>query len=119
MRNCTLRTLVRQRAGRRARSLRGVRARRTGQDDRETINSEVHAVSRKKTHGQLAGAELQEGLGHIGTAVAEAGRAAAETLGPRVEAARDAAGPALEAAQKKAQKAAAQSVAPKVAAAAA
>jgi hypothetical protein len=75
----------------------------------ETINSEVHPVFRKKTHGQIIGAELQEGFSHIGTAVAEAGRAAAEQLAPRVEAARDATGPALAAAQ--------LAVAPKVAAA--
>ncbi|MGY1664021.1 hypothetical protein ACI78Q_22550 [Geodermatophilus sp. SYSU D00705] len=64
---------------------------------------------RKKTHGQIIGEELQEGFSHIGTAVAEAGRAAAEQLAPRVEAAREATGPALEAAK--------VAVAPKVAAA--
>jgi hypothetical protein len=70
----------------------------------------VHAVFRKKTtRGQVISAELQEGFSHLGTAVTEAGRAAAEQLGPRVEAARVAATPALEAAQ--------LAVAPKVAAA--
>jgi hypothetical protein len=75
----------------------------------ETINSEVQLVFRKKTHGQVIGAELQEGFAHIGVAAHEAGRLAAEQLGPRVTAAREAAGPALDAAQK--------AVAPKVAAA--
>ncbi|TFV58535.1 hypothetical protein E4P41_12995 [Geodermatophilus sp. DF01-2] len=64
---------------------------------------------RKKTHGQIIGEELQEGLVHIGTAVAEARRAAAEQLVPRVEAAREATGPALDAAK--------GAVVPKVAAA--
>ena len=81
----------------------------TGQDDSETINSEVMLVFRKKSRGQVIGAELQEGLTHIGTAMSEAGRLAVEQLGPRVEAAREAATPAYEAAQK--------AVAPKVAAA--
>jgi hypothetical protein len=66
-------------------------------------------VFRKKTHGQVIGAELQEGITHIGTAMSEAGRLAVEQLGPRVEAARDAAGPAFEASRK--------AVAPTVAAA--
>ncbi len=66
---------------------------------------------RKKTHGQIIGEELQEGLVHIGTAVAEARKAAAEQLVPRVEAARGATGPALDAAK--------GAVVPKVAAAAA
>jgi hypothetical protein len=57
-------------------------------------------VFRKKTRGQVIGAELQEGFTHIGTAVSEAGRLAAEQLGPRVEAAREVATPAFEAAQK-------------------
>jgi hypothetical protein len=90
-----------------------VLAARTGQDDRETINSEVQLVFRKKTRGQVIGAELQEGFAHIGVAASEAGRLAAEQLGPRVAAAREAAVPALEAAQKAAQK----NVGPKVAAA--
>ena len=75
----------------------------------ETINSEVQLVFRKKTRGQVIGAELQEGFSHIGVAASEAGRLAAEQLGPRVHAAREAAGPALDAAQK--------AVVPKVAAA--
>ena len=86
---------------------------RTGQDGRETINSEVQLVFRKKTRGQVIGTELHEGFAHIGVAAHEAGRLAAEQLGPRVAAAREAAGPALDAAQK----AAAVKVAPKVAAA--
>ncbi|WP_157943999.1 hypothetical protein [Blastococcus atacamensis] len=64
---------------------------------------------RKKTRGQVIGAELQEGFAHIGVAATEAGRLAAEQLGPRVAAAREAAGPALDAAQR--------AVSPKVAAA--
>src|SRR3954464_1412490 len=66
-------------------------------------------VFRKKSHGEVITAELQEGLSHLGTAVAEAGRAAAEQLGPRVDAAREAAAPRLEAAR--------DAVAPRVAAA--
>ncbi|TFV65249.1 UNVERIFIED_ORG: hypothetical protein E4P37_11165, partial [Bacillus sp. AZ43] len=85
----------------------------TGQDDRQTIYSEVQLVFRKQTRGQVIGAELQEGLAHIGVAATEAGRLAAEQLGPRVTAAREAAGPALDAAQT----AVALKVAPKVAAA--
>ena len=54
---------------------------------------------RKRTHGQVISAELQEGFSHIGNAVTEARRAAAEQVVPRVEAARAAAGPALETAQ--------------------
>jgi hypothetical protein len=69
----------------------------------------VHPVFRKKTHGQIIGEELHEGLAHIGTAVAEARRAATEQLVPRVEAAREASGPALDAAR--------GAVAPRVAAA--
>jgi hypothetical protein len=72
----------------------------TGQDGPETIFTEVHAVFRKKTRGQVIGAELQEGFSHLGTAVTEAGRAVAEELAPRVEAAQKAAGPRIEAAQK-------------------
>jgi hypothetical protein len=90
-----------------------VRAARTGQDERETINSEVQLVFRRKTRGQVIGAELQEAFTHIGIAATEAGRLAAEQLGPRVAATREAAGPALDAAQR----AAAAKVAPKVAAA--
>jgi hypothetical protein len=86
---------------------------RTGQDECQTINSEVQLVFRKKTRGQVIGAELQEGMAHIGVAATEAGRLAAEQLGPRVAAAREVASPKLDAAQK----AAAAAVAPKVAAA--
>jgi hypothetical protein len=75
----------------------------------ESINVEVHPVFRKKTRGQVIAAELQEGFSHIGTAMTEAGRAAAAELAPRIAVARDAAGPALGAAQ--------LAVAPKVAAA--
>ena len=70
---------------------------RTGQDDRETINSEVQLVFRKKTRGQVIGAELQEGFAHIGIAATEAGRLAAEQLGPRVDAAKIAVAPAVAA----------------------
>ncbi|MGY1741051.1 MULTISPECIES: hypothetical protein [unclassified Blastococcus] len=77
----------------------------------ETINVEVHPVFRKKTRGQVIAAELQEGFSHIGTAMTEAGRAAADELAPRLAAAREAAAPAIGAAQ--------LAVAPKVAAAAA
>jgi hypothetical protein len=66
-------------------------------------------VFRKKTHGEVAADEFQEGLAHLGVAVSEAGRAAAERLAPRVEAAREAAAPRLDAAR--------DAMAPKVAAA--
>jgi hypothetical protein len=81
----------------------------SGQDGRRHDQLEVHPVFRKKTHGQIIGEELQEGLAHIGTAVAEARKAATDQLAPRVEAAREASGPALDAAM--------GAVAPKVAAA--
>jgi hypothetical protein len=84
----------------------------------ETINSEVQLVFRKKTRSQVIGAELQEGFAHIGVAATEAGRLAAEQLGPRVAAARVVAAPRLDAAQKAAQKAVAPKVAAAVAAAA-
>jgi hypothetical protein len=64
----------------------------------ETINSEVQLVFRKKTRGQVIGAELQEGFAHIGVAATEAGRLAAEQLGPRVEAAKGAVAPKVAAA---------------------
>ncbi len=73
-------------------------AARTGQDGRETINSEVQLVFRKKTRGQVIGAELQEGFAHIGVAATEAGRLAAEQLGPRVDAAKVAVAPKVAAA---------------------
>src|SRR3954470_2424864 len=60
----------------------------------------VHAVFRKKTRGEVIGAELQEGFSHLGTAVTEASHAIAEELAPRVVAAREVAGPRIEAAQK-------------------
>ncbi|MGR7028077.1 hypothetical protein [Geodermatophilus sp. URMC 62] len=64
---------------------------------------------RTQSRSEVIEAELQESLSHLGIAVTEAGRAAAEQLAPRVEAARDAAGPVLESAR--------EVVAPKVAAA--
>ncbi len=64
---------------------------------------------RKKTRGQIIGAELQEGFTHLGVAATQAGRFAAEQMSPRVAAAREAATPAYEAAR--------ESVVPKVAAA--
>ena len=42
---------------------------------------------RKKSHAEVIGAELQEGLAHIGAAVTEARQAAAEQLKPQVDAA--------------------------------
>jgi hypothetical protein len=90
---------------------------RTGQDDRRVDQPGGASVFRKKTRGQVIGAELQEGLTHLGNAAAEAGRAAAEQLAPRVEAAQRAAGPALETAQKAVEAKVATTVAPKVAAA--
>ncbi|TKJ20677.1 hypothetical protein [Blastococcus sp. CCUG 61487] len=69
----------------------------------------MQLVFRKKTRGQVIGTELQEGFAHIGVAATEAGRLAAEQLGPRVAAAREAAAPRIGAAQK--------AVAPRIAAA--
>ncbi|OMQ16218.1 hypothetical protein A7K94_0204080, partial [Modestobacter sp. VKM Ac-2676] len=46
---------------------------------------------RKKSSTEVIGTELQEGLAHIGAAVTEARRAAAEQLGPQVAAATKAA----------------------------
>ena len=42
---------------------------------------------RKKSHAEVIGAELQEGLAHIGAAVSEARRATSEQLKPQVDAA--------------------------------
>ncbi|MGY1987777.1 hypothetical protein ACI792_16285 [Blastococcus sp. SYSU DS0669] len=53
---------------------------------------------RKKTRGEIISAEVQEGLAHLGAAVTEAGRAAAEQLAPRVEAAQRAVAPKVAAA---------------------
>jgi hypothetical protein len=58
----------------------------------------VQLVFRKKTRGQVIGAEFQEGLAHIGIAATEAGRLAAEQLGPRVDAAKVAVAPKVAAA---------------------
>ncbi|MGY2067609.1 hypothetical protein [Blastococcus sp. SYSU DS0619] len=52
----------------------------------------------KKTRGEIISAEVQEGLAHLGTAVTEAGRAAAEQLAPHVEAAQRAVAPKAAAA---------------------
>ncbi|MDK3255881.1 hypothetical protein [Blastococcus capsensis] len=52
----------------------------------------------KKTRGEIISAEVQEGLAHLGTAVTEAGRAAAEQLAPHVEAAQRAVAPKVAAA---------------------
>src|SRR3954452_2590160 len=110
MRNSTPERYPRRaRCAERPRDLGMCRPPGTGRMSAETINSEVQLVFRKKTHGQVIGAELQEGLAHIGVAATEAGRLAAEQLAPRMAAAREAAGPTLDAAQK--------AVAPKVAAA--
>ncbi len=62
-----------------------------------------------ESRGQVIGAELQEGLAHLGAAVTEARLAAVEQLAPRVDAAREVAGPVLDAAR--------VAVAPRVAAA--
>ena len=52
-------------AGRAAgRATGGVLLGRTGQDGAKTINSEVMLVFRKKSRGQVIGAELQEGFAH-------------------------------------------------------
>jgi hypothetical protein len=59
----------------------------------------VHPVFRTQSRSEVIGAELQEGLSHLGAAATEAGWAAAEQLAPRVEAAREAAGPVLESAR--------------------
>ncbi|MBN1092322.1 hypothetical protein JKP75_06920 [Blastococcus sp. TML/M2B] len=69
----------------------------------------MQLVFRKKTRGQVIGAELQEGFTHLGVAATQAGRLAAEQVSPRVAAAREAAAPAYEAAR--------EAVVPKVAAA--
>ena len=75
-----------------------MRGGRTGQDDRQTINPEVQHVFHQKTRSEIISAEVQEGLAHLGTAVTEAGRAAAEQLAPHVEAAQRAVAPRMAAA---------------------
>ncbi|MGY1887183.1 hypothetical protein ACI799_17980 [Blastococcus sp. SYSU DS0753] len=58
----------------------------------------MQLVFRKKTRGEIISAEVQEGLSHLGTAVTEAGRAAADQLTPHVEAAQRAVAPKMAAA---------------------
>jgi hypothetical protein len=58
----------------------------------------VQHVFRKKTRGEIISAEVQEGLTHLGTAMTEAGHAAAEQLAPRMETAQRAVAPKVAAA---------------------
>ncbi|KAB1905588.1 hypothetical protein [Micromonospora sp. AMSO31t] len=53
----------------------------------------VFGIGRRKTRGQLAKAELNQGIGHLRQAAAHAARGAGATVGPRVQAARGAVAP--------------------------
>ncbi|TDC32627.1 hypothetical protein E1211_20515 [Micromonospora sp. 15K316] len=54
----------------------------------------MFGVGRRKSQGQLAKAELNQGIGHLLQAATYAARGAGATVGPRVQAARDHVGPA-------------------------
>jgi hypothetical protein len=54
----------------------------------------VFGIGRRKTHSQLVKAELGESLGHFVRAATHAASGVGETVGPRVESARDYLGPA-------------------------
>ncbi|MFG3700869.1 hypothetical protein ACGF5C_23600 [Micromonospora sp. NPDC047620] len=53
----------------------------------------VFGIGRRKTQGQLAKAELNQGLGHLRQAATYAAKGAGATVGPRVQAARGAVAP--------------------------
>ncbi|MFI2648952.1 hypothetical protein [Micromonospora fulviviridis] len=53
----------------------------------------VFGIGRRKTQGQLAKAELNQGIGHLRQAAAHAAKGAGATVGPRVQAARGAVAP--------------------------
>ncbi|MGW4151955.1 hypothetical protein ACWEDF_02195 [Micromonospora chersina] len=50
----------------------------------------VFGIGRRRTQGQLAKAELNQGIGHLRQAAAHAAKGAGATVGPRVQAARGA-----------------------------
>ncbi|MEU7571531.1 MULTISPECIES: hypothetical protein [unclassified Micromonospora] len=53
----------------------------------------VFGIGRRKTQGQLAKAELNQGIGHLRQAASHAAKGAGATVGPRVQAARVAVAP--------------------------
>ncbi|MFR9778829.1 hypothetical protein ACL02O_22615 [Micromonospora sp. MS34] len=53
----------------------------------------VFGIGRRKTRGQLAKAELNQGIGHLRQAATHAAKGAGATVGPRVQAARGAVAP--------------------------
>ncbi|MEU1687439.1 hypothetical protein [Micromonospora sp. NPDC005707] len=53
----------------------------------------VFGIGRRKTQGQLAKVELNQGIGHLRQAAAHAAKGAGATVGPRVQAARGAVAP--------------------------
>ncbi len=53
----------------------------------------MFGIGRRKTQGQLAKAELNQGIGHLRQAATYAAKGAGATVGPRVEAARGAVAP--------------------------
>ncbi|TDB78506.1 hypothetical protein [Micromonospora sp. KC723] len=53
----------------------------------------VFGIGRRKTQGQLARVELNQGIGHLRQAAAHAAKGAGATVGPRVQAARGAVAP--------------------------
>ncbi|SCF12757.1 hypothetical protein GA0070214_106440 [Micromonospora chaiyaphumensis] len=53
----------------------------------------MFGIGRRKTQGQLARAELNQGIGHLRQAATHAAKGAGASVGPRVQAARGAVGP--------------------------
>ncbi|TWJ25065.1 hypothetical protein JD76_05225 [Micromonospora endolithica] len=53
----------------------------------------MFGIGRRKTQGQLAKAELNQGIGHLRQAATHAAKGAGATVGPRVQAARGAVAP--------------------------
>ncbi|QOC94439.1 hypothetical protein [Micromonospora craniellae] len=53
----------------------------------------VFGIGRRRTEGQLARAELNQGIGHLRLAATHAAKGAGSTVGPRVQTARDAVAP--------------------------
>ncbi|MCI4063262.1 hypothetical protein MRQ36_12045 [Micromonospora sp. R77] len=61
--------------------------------DRLPGGGNVFGIGRRKTQGQLAKAELNQGIGHLRQAATYAAKGAGATVGPRVQAARGAVAP--------------------------
>ncbi|KWV31831.1 hypothetical protein [Micromonospora rifamycinica] len=71
----------------------------------------VLGIGRRKTRGQLAKVELHQGIGHLRQAATHAAKGAGATVGPRVQAAREAVAPAAVVARDRASSGLASTVA--------